>query len=147
MRTVGTRIVLWVSGTLPSIAVGECDKENTLGERGEWHVSGVVTDSLTGEPIDSVLVTIGDSSDSGGAAVYTNSSGYYRIDVPILICDVTGSKNGYRPQTRGFYEFQPDNIVSGVDFELQSIGGMYETSFGFDTRDFHSPGDLAIVLL
>ena len=119
MYGVKPRLAVFCCLAFLGIIVGSCAKDRTIGPRGSWHVSGRVTDSVTGQPIDSAYMIPGDTSDFDGTGVYSNGDGFYNIELPILIRDVTARKEGYLPQMRGFHDLQPDNTVSDLDFRLK----------------------------
>lgn len=63
----------------------------------DWPVTGTVTDTA-GNPLEDVRIT------DGSHSAWTNGSGYYEIQEPILTDFVlTASKAGYRPESTAVF--------------------------------------------
>lgn len=63
-----------------------------------YGIHGVVTDSVTGQPIEGAVVTI-EGHDHHGSAVSTHEAGYYHRPIKGGTYVVTYSANGYFPKT------------------------------------------------
>lgn len=85
---------------------------------GNMIITGTVTDSVTGMPIDSALVDLDDTSHAV-VAVYTDMLGEYQIDLLASASHVVYCrKNGYR--TKWIVVPKPAGVpfVKDVDFQL-----------------------------
>lgn len=67
-------IVILILLVLLVLLLSACDKEVVIGHK-TLSFSGFVTDSITGMPVDSAIISLNDSIN--GAIWFTDSSGYY----------------------------------------------------------------------
>lgn len=82
---------------------------------GAHFLSGVVTDSLTGQPLPTAWVTWGDTTSR--ERIYTSSEGRYRMSIPDGSYRlVFAGKTSYRSKSLLIPEF--GNDVEGFNFEL-----------------------------
>ena len=80
-------------------------------------LSGTVTDSESGDPIEGALVT---TNPSAKETTYTNASGEYELELEVGMYDVTVTKNYYEPgEALGVVISEGENTVQ--DFALEPI--------------------------
>lgn len=81
-------------------------------------IRGVVTDSVTGEPIDSALLQIGDTLSQ--YRFYSDTLGRYGIFAGLgygtyhVFCH----KEGYHMETRVVRSWKDNTMITGVNFQL-----------------------------
>jgi len=86
------------------------------------NIAGTVTDELTGEPLEDVLVSIGESS----YETWTAADGTYLVsDILIGMYDVTASIDNYYPETISDVEVIVDETTI-IDFELMPQPGIID---------------------
>jgi hypothetical protein len=82
-------------------------------------ITGTVTDSLTGAPIDSAQVVIGDTLISM-KVFYTNPQGYYTAFLDTFgVVQIFCRKDTYRTKQRTMDLSSNLDVYRDVDFELQ----------------------------
>jgi hypothetical protein len=80
-------------------------------------IRGVVTDSVTGEPIDSALLQIADTLNT--LPVYSDSLGRYTIaHMGYGTYRVFCRKEGYHMETRVVRSWKDNTMITGVNFQL-----------------------------
>ncbi len=78
---------------------------------------GIVTDSITNQPINDVIVSI-DNHDKDSSQVYTNDNGYYFRPILNGTYSVTFSKDGYHSKTM---EISIGDVLTENNVELSPI--------------------------
>ena len=108
------RLLTVVALSVCMYALGaSCFKDKTIYEH-SGYVSGTVTDSLSGQPLDSARITWGDTV--GRISSLTDSNGTYVIQVPVPHPTVFARKEGYL--TKWLEVSVTGTHTSGVDFQL-----------------------------
>jgi len=85
-------------------------------------VSGIVTDSITGEPIDSAILCYNDTIECI-SYVYSDSAGYYYFSQGWGYIDMTlfCSKEGYYSKSVSINSTKFKHIFENINFELTLI--------------------------
>ncbi len=109
------RVALCVLIACFTTGIGSGCHDDPPYRQGLFRISGTVTDSLTGSPIDSAKIVR--FYNSPGREFFSDSTGFYEVTVtegyaPTLIV----SKSGYVTMERAFEALRQDHV--GVDFEL-----------------------------
>lgn len=81
-------------------------------------IRGIVTDSVTGEPIDSAVIQIGDTLRS--LEFYTDSSGTYGVFAGIGYGTyrLTCRKDGYDTKQQVVRSYKGHTVITSADFRL-----------------------------
>ena len=108
-------IILACLSALSIVFVLSCEEHNHIIGEKAFVASGRVTDSVTTLPIDSVLMSWGDTL-FPKLDVYTDSSGEYSLIVPETARIMYARKAGYETKGRELKNLNSD--VSNFNFEL-----------------------------
>ena len=112
-RRLEGRLLLLAVMAACMLVIGPSCKDKTIYEH-SGYVSGTVTDSLSGQPLDSARITWGDTV--GRISSLTDSNGTYVIQVPVPHPTVFARKEGYL--TKWLEVSVTGTHTSGVDFQL-----------------------------
>lgn len=111
MKRIGLTLVVAASMIFTTVS---CHKSQPP-EPGLFRISGTITDSLTGSPVDSVRIV--NETTGSDEEYYSNESGFYQVvaregSKPL----VRAFKNGYRTKRRELPSIRMN--VTSIDFEL-----------------------------
>ncbi len=120
MNSVGRRLIVLCVAVLAVHLVHSCQKVTDIADV-ITEISGIVTDSSTGQPIDSARIVLKDTAGSYG--IYTDTLGAYSLGfigggLRIL---VYAQKDGY---ATGWKEVDLSKLgwyITGVDYQLVPI--------------------------
>ena len=101
------------------VAIG-CDDDDGITIDGKGiTVTGTVTDSISGQPLDSVLVSWGDTLVQELGA-FSDSLGRYMLSAPVYGRIIWARKDGYASKGREIVGVNPDLTLTNFDFELKA---------------------------
>lgn len=87
-----------------------------------FRISGIITDSVTGNPVDSAWVT--NEPTAPGLVFYSDSLGSYRVDaLETEQAVLRVGKEGYVTKERTFEPLRGD--LDGIDFELVLLDSLH----------------------
>lgn len=112
-RRFDGRLLLLAVVAWCTFLLGASCEDKTIYEH-TWQISGTVTDTLTGQPLDSARITWGDTVSD--VHVLTNTDGTYEFGVPMNRPTLFARKEGYL--TKSVELRLTREYTSGMDFEL-----------------------------